>query len=84
MVANALCHSDVSIVDGRSFDPRIKFPIILGHEATGIVESVGEGVTGFGPGIFLPQSRPGHIQTWLSLLVAIARLLASVSPTERL
>lgn len=28
----------------------MKFPAILGHEAAGIVESVGEGVTKFKPG----------------------------------
>lgn len=38
------------------------FPIVLGHEGAGIVESVGEGVTGFEPGdhaipLFLSQCR---------------------------
>jgi len=31
-------------------DPEGKFPSILGHEAAGIVESVGEGVTHVKPG----------------------------------
>uniref|UniRef100_A0A2K5I2E1 All-trans-retinol dehydrogenase [NAD(+)] ADH7 n=2 Tax=Colobus angolensis palliatus TaxID=336983 RepID=A0A2K5I2E1_COLAP len=39
-----------------------KFPVIVGHEATGIVESIGEGVTTVQPGdkvipLFLPQCR---------------------------
>ncbi|PNI56608.1 ADH7 isoform 3 [Pan troglodytes] len=39
-----------------------KFPVIVGHEATGIVESIGEGVTTVKPGdkvipLFLPQCR---------------------------
>lgn len=37
-----LCHSDVSQIDG-TFSPPV--PIILGHEAAGVVEAVGPGVT---------------------------------------
>ncbi|KAJ6956744.1 hypothetical protein NC652_007720 [Populus alba x Populus x berolinensis] len=36
--------------DLKSFDPEGLFPCILGHEAAGIVESVGEGVTEVQPG----------------------------------
>ena len=43
VVANALCHTDEYTRSGQ--DPEGKFPAILGHEAGGIVESVGEGVT---------------------------------------
>ena len=42
-----LCHSDLSVVDG-AFPAAL--PVILGHEAAGVVESIGEGVTGFAPG----------------------------------
>eukprot|EP01031_Cornospumella_fuschlensis_P025441 gene25441-30720_t len=41
--ANALCHTDLYTLSGQ--DAEGKFPCILGHEAGGIVESVGEGVT---------------------------------------
>ena len=41
--ANALCHTDLYTLSGQ--DPEGKFPCILGHEAGGIVESIGEGVT---------------------------------------
>lgn len=44
----ALCHTDAYTLDG--LDPEGLFPCILGHEAAGIVESVGEGVTEFQPG----------------------------------
>ena len=44
----ALCHTDAYTLDG--YDPEGLFPCILGHEAAGIVESVGEGVTSVAPG----------------------------------
>lgn len=42
-----ICHSDLSIVDGKFPSPT---PIILGHEAAGVVDAVGEGVTQLSPG----------------------------------
>ncbi|KAM3216729.1 alcohol dehydrogenase class-3 isoform X1 [Capsicum annuum] len=39
----ALCHTDAYTWSGK--DPEGLFPCVLGHEAAGIVESVGEGVT---------------------------------------
>eukprot|EP00775_Hariotina_reticulata_P002332 gene2332-2640_t len=48
IVATALCHTDAYTLDG--LDPEGLFPCILGHEAAGIVESVGEGVTSVKPG----------------------------------
>jgi len=41
--ANALCHTDLYTLSGQ--DAEGKFPCILGHEAGGIVESIGAGVT---------------------------------------
>ena len=43
-----ICGSDVHGFDGSS-GRRIP-PLIMGHEAAGVVESVGEGVRGFAPG----------------------------------
>merc|ERR1712156_1211839 len=43
IIANASCHTDIYTLDGH--DPEGLFPCVLGHEATAIVESVGEGVT---------------------------------------
>ncbi len=42
VLSNALCHTDVYTLDGH--DPEGLFPCIPGHEATAVVESVGEGV----------------------------------------
>jgi Zn-dependent alcohol dehydrogenase len=52
-----VCHSDVSVVNG-SFP--IEPPVVLGHEATGTVESVGDGVTLLAPGdpVVLTPSPP--------------------------
>ncbi|WP_167051109.1 alcohol dehydrogenase catalytic domain-containing protein [Salinibacterium sp. ZJ77] len=36
-----VCHSDLSVVDGNRPRP---LPMLLGHEAAGIVEAIGEGV----------------------------------------
>lgn len=49
IVSTSLCHTDAYTLSGA--DPEGKFPCILGHEGGGIVESVGEGVTSFKPGI---------------------------------
>jgi alcohol dehydrogenase len=46
-VAAGLCHSDLSTVDGARPRP---MPMVLGHEAAGVVEEVGEGVGLFRPG----------------------------------
>jgi alcohol dehydrogenase (nicotinoprotein) len=45
--ASGLCHSDLHLIDG-CFAAR--FPIVAGHEGSGIVESVGPGVTKVKPG----------------------------------
>ena len=58
VVANGACHSDLWIMEGKAWDVRMQWPIILGHEAAGIVESVGEGVKDFKPGIVV--SFPFH------------------------
>jgi len=47
MVASGVCHSDLSVQNGTIPLPT---PIVLGHEGAGIIEEVGEGVTGVSPG----------------------------------
>jgi S-(hydroxymethyl)glutathione dehydrogenase/alcohol dehydrogenase len=50
MAATAICHSDVHVLRG---DLGGKLPIVAGHESSGYVEEVGEGVTTFKPGDFV-------------------------------
>ncbi|VEN44651.1 unnamed protein product [Callosobruchus maculatus] len=54
----AVCHTDAYTLSGQ--DPEGLFPVVLGHEGSGIVESVGEGVTNIKPGdhvipLYIPQ-----------------------------
>lgn len=55
--AASVCHSDLSVVQGRRPRP---LPMLLGHESAGIVEAVGPGVSTVGRGdrvvmTFLPR-----------------------------
>jgi alcohol dehydrogenase len=47
IAAAGLCHSDLSVVDGSR--PR-EMPMVMGHEASGIVREVGAEVSEFTPG----------------------------------
>ncbi|WP_405016065.1 S-(hydroxymethyl)mycothiol dehydrogenase [Kitasatospora sp. NBC_00070] len=48
--ACGVCHTDLHYREGGIND---EFPFLLGHEAAGLVESVGEGVTEVAPGDFV-------------------------------
>jgi S-(hydroxymethyl)mycothiol dehydrogenase len=48
--ACGVCHTDLHYREGGIND---EFPFLLGHEAAGVVESVGEGVTGVAPGDYV-------------------------------
>lgn len=55
--AAGVCHSDLSVLDGNRVRP---VPMLLGHEAAGIVEELGEGVDDLVVGqrvvmVFLPR-----------------------------
>ncbi|GAV04671.1 hypothetical protein RvY_14921 [Ramazzottius varieornatus] len=58
IVSTGVCHTDAYTLTGQ--DPEGIFPVILGHEGGGIVESVGEGVKDFKEGdhvvpLYIPQ-----------------------------
>jgi S-(hydroxymethyl)glutathione dehydrogenase / alcohol dehydrogenase len=60
LVACGVCHTDMYTASG--VDPSGYAPTVLGHEGAGVVEAVGEGVTGVKPGdhvvtLFSPQCR---------------------------
>jgi 2-desacetyl-2-hydroxyethyl bacteriochlorophyllide A dehydrogenase len=46
--ATAVCHTDLSIYVGEH--PGVKYPVVMGHESTGILDAIGEGVTGLKAG----------------------------------
>ena len=48
VAAAGVCHSDVRYADGELGPGR--WPMVLGHEGAGVVESVGEAVTHVAPG----------------------------------
>lgn len=60
MAAAGVCHSDLHLANGALGDGR--WPMVLGHEGAGVVEAVGDGVTGVRPGdrvalCFVPSCR---------------------------
>lgn len=61
IVATAVCHTDVAALTGAGAISAV-FPIILGHEAAGIVESIGPDVSDFAVGdhvipVYISQCR---------------------------
>lgn len=48
MAATAICHTDLEIYTGRH--PGVRYPVVMGHEATGVVEAVGPEVSRLQPG----------------------------------
>ncbi|MFI0793448.1 alcohol dehydrogenase catalytic domain-containing protein [Micromonospora rubida] len=69
--AAGVCHSDLSMVNGTVASP---YPLVLGHEAAGVVVEVGDGVSRVVPGeqVVLNWAPPcrrcwhcGHGEPWL-------------------
>jgi S-(hydroxymethyl)glutathione dehydrogenase/alcohol dehydrogenase len=47
MLASGICHSDLNVIDGTAPVPP---PVVLGHEAAGVVDAAGAGVEGCAEG----------------------------------
>jgi 2-desacetyl-2-hydroxyethyl bacteriochlorophyllide A dehydrogenase len=61
VAATAVCHTDLGIYTGEH--PGVRYPVVMGHEATGRVEAVGGEVSGLKPGqpvIINPIISCGH------------------------
>ena len=48
IAATAVCHTDLAIYTGEH--PGVRYPVVMGHESTGVIDSIGDGVTGIKPG----------------------------------
>jgi 2-desacetyl-2-hydroxyethyl bacteriochlorophyllide A dehydrogenase len=46
--ATAVCHTDLAIYTGQH--PGVRYPVVMGHEATGVVEALGPGTSRVKPG----------------------------------
>lgn len=74
IVATGICRSDDHVITGGLVMP---FPIILGHEAAGIVESVGQGVTSIKPGM---KQHWTQALCWVSRLLFKSKMITCMSP----
>ncbi|XP_040094317.1 alcohol dehydrogenase class-2 isozyme 2-like [Oryx dammah] len=83
IIATTLCHSDAHILHPQ-FEGGV-FPVILGHEGAGIVESVGPGVTNFKPGILISAAinQQRKEATWTLLHMRQRRPLDVLMPKAK-
>jgi len=71
-----ICGSDVHYwVNGRIGDFVVKAPMVLGHEAAGIVHQVGEGVTHLKPGNYFKHHK--SFFSFLLLLFPVSQIRGS-------
>lgn len=66
IAATAVCHTDLAIYTGEH--PGVHYPVVMGHESTGTIDVVGDGVTGIKPGqhvIINPIITCGHCDSCL-------------------
>jgi 2-desacetyl-2-hydroxyethyl bacteriochlorophyllide A dehydrogenase len=66
IAATAVCHTDLAIYTGEH--PGVRYPVVMGHESTGVIDSIGDGVSGIKPGqhvIINPIITCGHCDSCL-------------------
>jgi L-iditol 2-dehydrogenase len=52
-----VCGTDLELLDGVVDPDHVRYPLVPGHEWSGVIEAVGPGVTGLTPP---PSSSPGR------------------------
>ena len=80
MQACGVCHTDLHYREGAIND---EFPFLLGHEAAGVVESVGPDVTEVAPGDFVDPQLARGVRHLPGLPRGAARGTASPRSTPR-
>lgn len=80
VLKTAVCHTDAYSLSG--VDPEGAFPCILGHEGSGIVESVGEGVTNVKVGDHVVALYTAECQKCKFCLSGKTNLCGSVRATQ--
>ena len=66
IAATAVCHTDLAIYTGEH--PGVRYPVVMGHESTGVVDAVGADVAGVEAGqhvIINPIISCGHCDSCL-------------------
>ncbi len=66
IAATAVCHTDLAIYTGEH--PGVRYPVVMGHECTGLIDAVGPDVAGLKPGqpiIINPIISCGHCDSCL-------------------
>lgn len=74
-VATGVCHSDLHFVDGDL--PGARRPMVMGHEAAGVVEAVGQDVTTVKPGEHVVACLSGFCGTCAQCLSGHPNLCAT-------
>ena len=80
ILETSLCHTDVYTWSGA--DPEGRFPVILGHEAFGVVESVGDGVQSLQPGDFVVPLYVPQCNSCAACLSGKTNLCSSIRKTQ--
>ena len=73
-VCSGVCHSDLHFVDGMG---NLQMPMVLGHEASGVVEQVGEDVSYVKPGDHVIMSFKPVLRQLLLLPARASRTCAT-------
>lgn len=84
IMASGINPLDLKIRAGQAAHAKVPLPAVLGIDMAGIVEKVGEGVTGFKPGdeVYGMTGGVGGVQGSLAELAAVDARLLALKPTN--